>query len=400
MEEWKLTRLGSLCKRVCSGGTPKSTIDEYYGGGIPWLNTKEINFNRIFSTESTISELGLINSSAKWVDKHAVIVAMYGATAAKCAIGMVPLTTNQACCNLMIDENLADYRFVYYSIVNSYSALASLANGGAQQNLNAQLIKDFEIRLPALATQKRIADILSSIDDKIEINNRINHNLETLAKVLYKNWFVDFEPFKDGPFIESVLGMIPDGWRIYSLSQLMDIKRGSSPRPIQDFLCNNGLKWLKISDATSCSSPFIFSIQECIKEAGLKKTVYRKKGTLVLSNSATPGLPKFLGVDTCIHDGWLYFERSRLSNTFMYLMFLYFRDDLVSKANGSVFVNLKTEIVKNHLIALPPFEVLDEFDATVSPLFSLIQTYSEESDRLQEQRNALLSVLLSGSKDC
>lgn len=177
MEEWKLTKIGCLCKRVCSGGTPKSTVEEYYGGGIPWLNTKEVNFNRIYSTESTISEAGLNNSSAKWIDKHSVIVAMYGATAAKCAIGMIPMTTNQACCNLMVDENLADYRFVYYALTNAYSTLASLANGGAQQNLNAQLIKDFEIPLPDLQTQHRIADILSSIDDKIENNIRINHNL-------------------------------------------------------------------------------------------------------------------------------------------------------------------------------------------------------------------------------
>lgn len=181
MEEWKLTKIGSLCKRVCSGGTPKSTVEEYYGGGIPWLNTKEVNFNRIYSTESTISDAGLNNSSAKWIDKHSVIVAMYGATAAKCAIGMIPMTTNQACCNLIIDENLADYRFVYYALTNAYSTLASLANGGAQQNLNAQLIKDFEILLPDLRTQNRIADILSIIDDKIENNSRIDHYLEELA---------------------------------------------------------------------------------------------------------------------------------------------------------------------------------------------------------------------------
>ena len=185
MEEWKLTKIGSVCKMVCSGGTPKSTVEKYYGGEIPWLNTKEVNFNRIYSTESTITEDGLKNSSAKWIDKSAVIVAMYGATAAKCAIGMIPMTTNQACCNLMIDETKADYRFVYYSIVNSYSVLASLANGGAQQNLSAQLIKDFEIALPSLETQKRIADILSTIDDKIELNNRINHNLLDIAQSLF-----------------------------------------------------------------------------------------------------------------------------------------------------------------------------------------------------------------------
>ncbi len=150
MTSWKTYRLGDICKRVCSGGTPKSTESSYYDGDIPWLNTKEINFNRIYSTERCITQKGLDNSSAKWIDANSVIVAMYGATAAKVAINKIPLTTNQACCNLSIDENMADYRYVYYWLCANYVELASLANGGAQQNLNAQQIKDFEISLPSL----------------------------------------------------------------------------------------------------------------------------------------------------------------------------------------------------------------------------------------------------------
>ena len=181
MEEWKTYKIGDLCSRVCSGGTPKSTVDEYYGGNIPWLNTKEINFNRISKTESTITELGLKNSSAKWIDANAVIVAMYGATAGKVATTNISLTTNQACCNLTVDPLKADYRFVYYSIFNSYNKLASLANGGAQQNLNAQQIKDFEIKMPPIQMQKQIADILWSIDDKIALNRKINDNFKISA---------------------------------------------------------------------------------------------------------------------------------------------------------------------------------------------------------------------------
>ena len=97
MTEWKTYRIGDICKRVCSGGTPKSTEPSYYDGDIPWLNTKEVNFNRICSTEKHITQSGLENSSAKWIDENSVIVAMYGATAAKVAINAIPLTTNQAC---------------------------------------------------------------------------------------------------------------------------------------------------------------------------------------------------------------------------------------------------------------------------------------------------------------
>ena len=106
---------------------------------------------------------------------------MYGATAGKSAISKIPLTTNQACCNLMVDPEKADYRFVYYALASDYNRLASLANGGAQQNLNAQQIKDFEIPEFTLEEQKRIADFLSSLDDKIELNRRINDNLTRFA---------------------------------------------------------------------------------------------------------------------------------------------------------------------------------------------------------------------------
>ena len=172
---------------MCSGGTPKSTEPLYYGGDIPWLNTKEVDFCRIDKTEKTITDLGFQNSSAKWVEKNSVIVAMYGATAAKVAINTIPLTTNQACCNLTVNADFADFRFVYFYLCYKYASLAALANGGAQQNLNAQRIKDFEITVPSLNEQKRIADVLWALDDKIELNRRINANLEEQAQALFNN---------------------------------------------------------------------------------------------------------------------------------------------------------------------------------------------------------------------
>ena len=187
MKEYDRIQIQDICTRICSGGTPKSTVEEYYGGTIPWLNTKEVNFNRIHSTEKTITEKGLQNSSAKWIDENAVIVAMYGATAGKSAISKIPLTTNQACCNLNVDPNKADYRFVYYALYNDYNRLASLANGGAQQNLNAMQIKEFDIPYPSLKEQTIIADFLSALDDKIENNRQINDNLEQQAQAAFNN---------------------------------------------------------------------------------------------------------------------------------------------------------------------------------------------------------------------
>ena len=221
MSEWKEYKLGELCQRVTSGGTPNTRKNEYYGGEIPWVRTQEVNFNRIYDTEIKITKQGLENSSAKWIPENSVIIAMYGATAGKVAINKIPLTTNQACCNLIINELKADYRFVYYNILSRFSSIANMAVGGAQQNLNAGMIKDLNISTPPLPTQTAIVEILSSLDDKIELNNKINQELENLAQTLFKQWFIDFEfpnengePYKSsgGEMVESELGEIPKGW--------------------------------------------------------------------------------------------------------------------------------------------------------------------------------------------
>ena len=295
-------------------------------------------------------------------------------------------------------RELVDPHFLTYYLLSAQvqHRLKNHANGAVVAHLNVSDIRNLWVTLPELEEQVAIGKILRSIDDKIELNRQINDNLEQQAQALYKSWFIDFEPFKDGKFIESELGQIPEGWRIYTLNELMDIKRGSSPRPIQSYLSETGLKWLKISDATSCSSPFIYEIQEHIKSEGLRNTVYLQKGALVLSNSATPGLPKILGIDTCIHDGWLYFPISKLSNPFMYLMFIKFRENLISQANGSVFMNLKTEIVKNLKIALPKREIIEQFDLIISSVFNEIRNRTEEMLNLSKQRDTLLPKLMSG----
>lgn len=168
-------KIEDICTRICSGGTPKSGKAEYYENGtIPWLNTKEINFNRIQATEAFITEEGLNNSSAKWIKPHTVIVAMYGATAGRVAVAEIPLTTNQACCNLEVDETIADYRYIYYWLKQNFDNIAGLANGGAQQNLSAKVIRQIEINLPDLIKQRSIANFLDSFDSKIEVNAKLN----------------------------------------------------------------------------------------------------------------------------------------------------------------------------------------------------------------------------------
>ena len=211
---WEKVRLGDVCKYVTSGGTPLASRADFYNPGtIPWLKTKEVNYSRITETENYISELGLANSSAKLIPADSVIVAMYGQgdTAGRVAINKIPLCTNQACCNLVIDEKKADFEFIYYNLCTLYNKLVSLKNGGAQPNLNAGLIKNLEISVPSLKTQKRIADILSAYDDLIENNQKQIKLLEEAAQRLYKQWFIDLK--FPGHETTKIVDGLPEGWR-------------------------------------------------------------------------------------------------------------------------------------------------------------------------------------------
>ena len=216
-KEWKTYKIGDLCLKITSGGTPNTRKSEYYGGEIPWLKTQEVNFNRIYNTETFINNEGLMNSSAKWIPIDSVIVAMYGVTAGKLAVNKIPLTTNQACCNLVIDRSKADYNFIYYNLLSRFSEIAGMAVGGAQQNLNAGMIRELEILIPNIHIQKNISSILSSLDDKIELNRQTNQTLEGIAQTLFQEMCV---PKGDE---------LPEGWRVGKLGEVYKTTSGGTP---------------------------------------------------------------------------------------------------------------------------------------------------------------------------
>ena len=391
--EWKEVKLGDVCSKVCSGGTPKSTNLSYYGGEIPWLNTKEIDFNRIYSTEKTITDSGLNNSSAKWIDPNTVTVAMYGATAGKSCIVKVPMTTNQACCNLTINDELADYEFVYYSLKNDYTTLASLANGGAQQNLNAQIIKDYVLQMPSLADQHRIASILSSLDRKIELNNKINADLEEMAQAIFKNWFVDFEPFKDGKFVDSELGMIPEGWKVGTLKDLLYLRKDSIKA------VNKGnLPYLPIDTIP----------MHCLVATDFKS-----------NDEAKSSLQTFEQNDIVVGAMRVYFHRVILApckgitrttcfvlsvkneNALAYSLMQCNQDEAISFAEKTSKGSTMPYAVWDggygeYKVVIPPDEVMKSFNDLLGNFFSKMNKNAIENSRLSLLRDTLLPRLMSG----
>ena len=401
MEEWKEYKLGDICTKIGSGATPKGGKESYLGGGISLIRSQNVlDFTFSLDGLAFINEEQANKLNGVEIKKDDVLLNITGDSVARCCIvpdSILPARVNQHVSIVRGDNTIVLNEYILYYLQFKKQLLLSLSQGGATRNaLTKGMIEEFPILLPSLDEQSKIVSILKSLDDKIENNRKINENLEQQAQALFNSWFVDFEPFRDQPFVESELGMIPEGWRVVNLQDCVTIKRGGSPRPIQDYLSDNGFKWLKISDATSCNSPFIYLIKEYIKESGLSKTIKLSAGSLVLSNSATPGIPKILGVESCIHDGWLYFPQSELSKYYLYLLFIEERDYLISQGNGSVFTNLKTEIIKNLEIVLPDKFVISKFDEVVKSLFDKIDYLTKEIISLSQLRDTLLPKLMSG----
>lgn len=387
-----MSTISSICSRVCSGGTPKSTESSYYGGAIPWLNTKEIDFNVIESTEKTITEAGLNNSSAKWVEAPCVIVAMYGATAGRVAISNIRLTTNQACCNLNIDPEKADYRFVYYALKNDFTRLSSMANGGAQQNLNAQQIKDFDIPDFSLSEQKKIAAILSSLDEKIETNRKINARLEELAQALFKSWFIDFEPFG---------GKMPDDWEEVSLSDIGDIIGGATPsKNNHSYYTNagNGIAWLTPKDLSETKAKFTGRGSEDITTLGYQKCSAKimPAGSILFSSRAPIGYVSIALNEICTNQGFKSFVPKKVGTAFAYYLLKALTPEIENKSTGSTFKEASGSLMQSLRVILPDKDILCKFEDACSPIFNLQRNCEKESSNLAALRDTLLPKLMSG----
>lgn len=390
MGNWKTVKLSDIGE-IVGGATPPTSREEYYNGDIPWITPKDLaGYHERYITrgERNITKEGLDACSVRMMPQNTVLFS------SRAPIGYVAIAKNAICTNQgfksIIPNNNIDSLFLYYLMIYNRDKIASMGSGTTFKEVSATTMRSIEVDIPDIQTQRTISNILNSLDEKIEVNQRISDNLQQQATTLFESWFVNYEPWN---------GIQPADWKNALLGTFVEIKRGGSPRPIQDYLSNSGLRWLKISDVTSLNSPYVLKIKEHIKEEGLRKTVLLKAGELVLSNSATPGIPKILDVDSCIHDGWLYFPKSELSKFYLYLFFNHIRKELVALGNGSVFTNLKTDILKNFPATKANEETLHKFDSLVKPLFDAILNTERENYELETTRDILLLKLMSGEID-
>ena len=183
-----------------------------------------------------------------------------------------------------------------------------------------------------------------------------------------------------------------EDWKEYRLGDICNISRGSSPRPIQNFLSNKGMPWVKIADATASNSRFIANTSQFIIPEGIDKSKKVFVGDLIVSNSATPGLPKFMAIDACVHDGWLIIrDIKEATKDFLYYNFINIRRELSNQANGSVFMNLKTDIVKNFTIKLPNLRTQNKIVEILKSLDDKIELNRQINDNLEQQAQALFN---------
>ena len=387
-----IVQIRDICSAVYSGGTPNRKHLEYYeGGDIPWLNTSEVVFNRIYKTEKHITQSGLKNSSAKWIPENSVIVAMYGATAGRTAIAKKPLTTNQACCNLIIDPEKADYRYVYYYLYSKYQHLLSMANGGAQQNLNAGQIKEYMINLPDLQTQKKIADILDLLDGKIELNNTINNNLEQQAQAIFKSWFVDFEPFG---------GVIPNDWKQTKLGDSCNCILGGTPSRNKSEYWNGSIPWINSGEVNKFR---IIKPSETITNLGLEKSATKllpAKTTVLAITGATLGQVSLLEIGACANQSVVgIIPNDNLPYEYIYPLIKQNIAELISHQTGGAQQHINKQNVENLDIVIPAYTHLMQYQNTVCGIYEMIANNCFENDRLSSVRDTLLPKLMSGEID-
>lgn len=295
----------------------------------------------------------------------------------------------------IINEKVANPLFVYYSICKKN--FASLNIGSAVPSLTVPVIEDIDILLPSKATQDKIVSILKSLDDKIENNRKINENLEQQAQALFKSWFVDFEPFRDQPFVESELGMIPEGWRVEELGKLIETTSGGTPsRKIDNYYNNGSIYWVKSKELLD---NFIINTEEKITDVAIKESSAKllpSHSVLIAMYGATVGA---LGITTkpmaCNQAICALLPNQLLPYTFLYLFAKFSKIYLQNKAVGSAQQNISQIIIKSLKVSYNS-NAIKRFNSIVEPLLTIIEKNAFESHRLSLLRDTLLPKLMSG----
>ncbi|MCK9463919.1 MAG: restriction endonuclease subunit S [Proteobacteria bacterium] len=414
--DWGVSAIEELCERVTSGGTPLRSDSSYYEGGThSWFKTKELKDSILFEAEEKITDRALDFTSAKLFPKDTVLMAMYGDGKTITSLGILgrEAATNQACCAMIPERTRCEPRFLFYALKYHRGDFLQIASGGAQRNLSGGLIRRFAINVPPLEEQRAIAYILGTLDDKIELNRRMNETLEAMARALFKSWFVDFDPVRakvegrdtglpkeiadlfPSRFVESELGEVPEGWgaaAVGDLSSLNPEAWSKETRPaIINYVDLSNTKWGRIETVT------LYARQDAPSRA---QRVLRPNDTIVGTVRPGNGSYAFIADDGLTGStGFAVLRPLKIE----YAEFVYFAATAVENietlshlADGGAYPAVRTEVVAATQVVKADDAVVERYSLITRPLLAKMAENERESSILAAMRDSLLPKLISG----
>jgi type I restriction enzyme S subunit len=303
-------------------------------------------------------------------------------------------------------EGVSDSKFIYYLSISPAIreiAIRSMVGSSGRQRVQQGMLENFTMNLPSLVEQQQIANVLDCLDSKIEINTRINDNLEQQAQALYRSWFVDFEPFKGGIFVDSELGKIPEGWRVGTIGDYSKVRSGYAFK--SSWWTNKGSKVIKIKNITTNGK---LNMLDCsyVLESNASKAIDFKASTgdvLIAMTGATIG--KFCIVPYLRNNIYVNQRVGKFflgNNPLEKLPFLYgtlrqenIIGEIINKGQGSAQPNISSFDIENVSIIIPTDEVLDSYNTSLMPLYLLVLKNEQENLVLANKRDSLLPKLMS-----
>ena len=309
----------------------------------------------------------------------------------KCVLG-------KGACYLNCNPKIVVSSYLYYQLQSPHfkSYIHLMSTGSTIKHISLKTMRDYVFELPSLDDQRRIASILSSLDRKIELNNKINADLEEMAQAIFKNWFVDFEPFKDGKFVDSELGMIPEGWKVGRLTDVIKLMPGGTPKTSEPLYWDNGT--IPFFSPKDVNGVYCFATEKHITEAGLNKcssNLY-PKDTIFITCRGTVGKVCLAACDMAMNQS--NYAIKAIDGYSQYYVFFLVKsvvERLIKKSNGAVFSAITSKDFDEEIL-IPSQEVVVDFTNVIDGFFRRIFTVGTENSRLSLLRDTLLPRLMSG----
>lgn len=397
---WKTYKLREIGE-VVTGKTPSSKNPEDFGDEFAFVTPTDFGdyHKSISNAKRYLSQTGVNRLKNKLLPNNSVIVTCIGSDMGKVAINKIPCVTNQQINSIKIDKEFFDVDYIYYYLNSIYDYLKMLAGDGTTMPIiNKGRFEEIEIKAPRLKEQKAIANILSAIDDKIENNLAINKTLEDMAMALYKHWFVDFGPFQDGEFVDSELGLIPKGWEVRKIGEVIETLGGGTPKTKEKSFWEDGnILWYSPTDLTRDNSMFSLDSAKKITELGLQKSSAKlfPPYSLLMSSRATIGALTINTFEASTNQGFItMIPNDKLS---IHQLFCWTKSNLdliISKANGSTFKEISKTNFRNLDIVVG--KNIEEYIKSSKDIFDKVENNIKENQSLTQLRDTLLPKLISG----